>query len=161
VTSPRREAARVVVASDVPPPQRPTYYPQPFAARMTGRLKRRLGEVFGLKNFGINLTRIAPGGISSLRHRHSRQDEFVYVLEGTATLVTDDGEALIGPGECTGFPAGGPAHHLVNRTNADVVYLEVGDRSPGDQVTYPVDDLRAELAADGQWVFLRKSGESY
>jgi uncharacterized cupin superfamily protein len=155
---PKSEASLVIVASEVPPPQRQTNYPEPFASRMAGRVKRRLGDVFNLKNFGVNLTKIAPGGISSLRHSHSKQDEFVYVLAGTATLVTDVGEALIGPGECAGFPAGGPAHHLVNRTNADVVYLEIGDRSPSDQVTYPEDDLQAVLGADGSWVFLRKSG---
>lgn len=161
MTSPRSEAALVVVAAEVPPPQRQTNYPEPFASRVAGRVKRRLGDVFGLRNFGVNLSRIAPGGISSVRHTNSKQDEFVYVLEGTATLVTDAGEALIGPGECTGFPAGGPAHQLVNRTSVDVVYLEIGDRSPGDQATYPNDDLQAVLGADGRWVFLRKSGAPY
>jgi uncharacterized cupin superfamily protein len=154
----KSEPALMVAASEVLPLQRQTNYPEPFASRMAGRVKRRLGDVFDLKNFGVNLTHIAPGGISSLRHSHSKQDEFVYVLAGTATLVTDVGEALVGPGECAGFPAGGPAHHLVNRTNADVVYIEIGDRSPNDQVTYPEDDLRAVLGADGSWVFLRKSG---
>jgi uncharacterized cupin superfamily protein len=125
---------------------------------MAGRVKRRLGDVFELKNFGVNLTKITPGSISSLWHSHSKQDEFVYVLAGTATLVTDVGEALIAPGECAGFPAGGPARHLVNRTNADVVYLEIGDRAPSDQVTYPEDDLQAVSVADGSWVFRRESG---
>jgi uncharacterized cupin superfamily protein len=128
---------------------------------MAGRVKRRLGDVFGLKNFGVNLTRLAPGAISALRHSHSKQDEFVYVLEGTATLVTDDGEALLGPGHCAGFRAGASSHQLVNRTSADVVYLEVGDRSAGDQGSYPYDDLRAELRADGSWAFKHKDGTPY
>ena len=157
--SPRVPVA--VVAAEVAAPQRQTNYPEPFASRMAGRVKRRLGDVFGLKNFGVNLTRLAPGGISALRHSHSKQDEFVYVLEGMATLVTDDGEALLGPGHCAGFRAGGSSHQLVNRTSSDVVYLEVGDRSAGDQGTYPYDDLRAELSPDGSWAFKHKDGTPY
>ena len=150
-----------VIAADVVPAQRQTTYPEPFASRMAGRVKRRLGDVFGLNNFGVNLTRLSPGGISALRHSHSKQDEFVYVLEGTATLVTDDGEVLLGPGHCAGFRAGGSAHQLVNRTSSDVVYLEVGDRSAGDRGNYPVDDLRAALRPDGSWAFTHKDGTPY
>ena len=150
-----------VRASDVAPQARKTNYPEPFASQMNGRVKRRLGDVFGLSNFGVNLTRLAPGGVSALRHAHTKQDEFVYILEGTPTLVTDDGEAVLGPGWCAGFRAGGAAHQLVNRTSADVVYLEAGDRTPGDQGTYPVDDLQAALGADGRWVFTHKDGTPY
>ena len=128
---------------------------------MARREKRQLGDVFGLKNFGVNLTRIAPGGESSLLHRHSRQDEFIYILEGTPTLVTDDGEFALAPGMCAGFPAGGIAHQLVNRSDADVVYLEVGDRTAGDEGSYPNDDIKAELGPDGQWRFSRKDGTPY
>lgn len=128
---------------------------------MAGRVKRRLGDIFGLANFGVNLTRLAPGGISALRHAHSKQDEFVYILEGTPTLVTDDGENLLGPGWCAGFRAGGAAHQLANRSATDVVYLEVGDRAPGDQGMYPVGDLRAALGADGKWAFTHKDGSPY
>lgn len=160
---PNPNAARpvAVMAIDVAPLARQTNYPEPFASRMAGRVKRRLGEAFGLANFGVNLTRLAPGGISALRHAHSKQDEFVYILEGTPTLVTDDGEAVLGPGWCAGFRAGGTAHQLANRSAADVVYLEVGDRSPGDQGTYPVDDLTAALGADGKWAFTHKDGTPY
>jgi len=92
---------------------------------MSQREKRPLGNLFGLKNFGVNLTRLAPGGQSALLHRHSKQDEFVYVLEGEPTLVTDIDEITLSPGMCTGFPAQGVAHQLVNRTDRDVVYLKL------------------------------------
>ena len=150
-----------VLASEIAAPVRRTNYPEPFASRMLGRMKRRLGEVFGLRNFGVNLTHLAPGGISALRHSHSKQDEFIYVLEGTPTLVTDDGETQLAPGWCAGFRAGGAAHQLVNRTAREVVFLEVGDRSAGDQGTYPVDDLKAMIGTDGQWVFTHKDGTPY
>jgi uncharacterized cupin superfamily protein len=161
MANPNPRVPIAVIAAEVAPPQRTTNYPEPFASRMAGRVKRRLGDVFGLKNFGVNLTRIAPGGISALRHSHSKQDEFVYVLEGTATLVTDDGEAALGPGYCAGFRAGGSSHQLVNRTSSDVVFIEVGDRSAGDQGTYPYDDLRAELRPDGSWAFRHRDGTPY
>lgn len=149
-----------VRAADVPPRPRATNYPPPFAARVAGREKRALGDVFGLRNFGVNLTRLEPGAMSALRHAHARQDEFVYVLDGEPTLVTDAGETRLAPGLCAGFPAGsGDAHHLVNRTDRDVWYLEIGDRTPGDAVTYPDDDLAAALI-DGRWRFTRKDGSA-
>src|ERR1041384_3735108 len=119
-----------VVAAEAPPRTKPSNSPEPFASRMAGREKRPLGDLFGLTNFGVNLTRLAPGGESALRHAHSRQDEFVYVLEGNPTLITGAGETPLEPGMCAGFKAGtGDAHHLVNRTRSDVVYIEVGDRT--------------------------------
>ena len=148
-------------AADVAASTRPTIYPEPFAARVAGRVKRRLGDVFGLTNFGVNLTRLAPGSVSALRHAHARQDEFVYILEGTPTLVTDEGESTLGPGWCAGFRAGGAAHQIVNRTTSDVVFLEVGDRTAGDQVSYPDDDLAAVLGADGRWAIAHKDGTPY
>jgi len=129
---------------------------------MAGREKRPLGDLFGLINFGVNLTRLAPGAVSALRHAHSRQDEFIYVLEGHPTLITDAGEERLEPGMCAGFKAGsGNAHHLVNRTHADVLYLEVGDRSSGDSASYPDDDIQAQLAPDGSWRFAHKDGTPY
>lgn len=128
---------------------------------MNGRIKSQLGEYFGLKNFGVNLTRIQPGGQSSLFHRHTKQDEFIIVLEGVATLVTDSGEFEVGPGMCCGFPSGGTAHQLVNRSAADVLYLEVGDRTPGDEATYPRDDIQARMAPEGHWIFTKKDGSSF
>jgi uncharacterized cupin superfamily protein len=128
---------------------------------MAGREKRALGDVFGLANFGVNLTRLAPGAASALRHWHTRQDEFVYILQGHPTLMTDAGATPLAPGMCAGFKAGsGDGHQLVNQTPDDVVYLEVGDRSPGDEGSYPDDDLKA-LMEDGQWKFVHKDGTPY
>src|SRR6478672_10506332 len=105
-----------VLASDAAPRIRPSNYPEPFASRMAGREKRVLGDLFGLSNFGVNLTRLQPGAVSALRHAHTKQDEFVYVLSGAPTLVTDAGETLLSPGMCAGFKAGnGDAHQLHNR----------------------------------------------
>jgi len=101
---------------------------------MAKREKRPLGDLFGLKSFGVNLTRLSPGGESALLHQHSRQDEFVYILQGEPTLITDTGEVSLAPGMCAGFSARGIAHQLVNRTEKDVVYLEIGDRADGDMV---------------------------
>ena len=136
-------------------------YPAEFAGRVAGREKRVLGNPFGLTNFGVNCTTLKPGAESALLHRHKTQDEFVYILEGTATLVTDRGEMELTPGMCAGFPKGGLAHHLVNRSGADVVYLEVGDRSPGDEGSYPADDLKAVQDDAGKWQFLHKDGSPY
>jgi uncharacterized cupin superfamily protein len=146
-----------IVAAEAPPKAKQSGYPPPFAARVAGRWKIPLGDVFGLANFGVNLTRLAPGSMSALRHAHTRQDEFVYILEGNPTLITDAGETALAPGMCAGFRAGsGDAHHLVNRSDKDVVYLEVGDRTPGDGASYPDDDLKVEMDADGKWVFSPK-----
>jgi uncharacterized cupin superfamily protein len=128
---------------------------------MAGREKRPLADLFGLRNFGVNLTRLLPGGESALLHRHSKQDEFVYILEGEPTLVTDTEEISLSPGMCAGFPAQGIAHHLVNRTDKNVVYLEIGDRTPGDEGSYPHDDLKASLNDNGKWVFTHKDGRPY
>ena len=151
-----------IVATEVPLRAKASNYPEPFASRMAGREKRPLGNVFGLSNFGVNLTRLAPGAVSALRHAQSRRDEFIYILTGHPLLVTDDGETSLSPGMCAGFKAGtGNGHHLVNRTAEDVVYLEIGDRSAGNSVSYPDDDIQAVLGKDGQWQFVRKDGAPY
>lgn len=148
-------------AADAPPKAKQSNYPEPFASMVAGRFKRPLGDVFGLKNFGVNLTRLAPGAISALRHAHTVQDEFIYILQGTPTLITDAGETPLSPGMCAGFKSGsGDAHHLVNRSAEEVVYLEIGDRNPGDAASYPDDDLQA-LFESGQWVFKHKDGRPY
>lgn len=150
-----------ILANQVAPRQQPSNYPEPFASRMAGRTKRVLGDAFALSNFGVNLTTLVPGAVSALRHGHSRQDEFVYVLEGHPTLRTDAGDTPLAPGMCAGFRAGsGDAHQLLNLTDAPVVYLEVGDRSAGDVVRYPDDDLAAALV-DGRWRFTHKDGQAY
>jgi uncharacterized cupin superfamily protein len=141
------------------PAKGPSGYPEDLRRKVAGRERQVLGDVFGLVNFGVNLTRLAPGAASALRHAHATQDEFVYILEGTPTLLTDAGETPMAPGMCAGFRAGtGDAHCLVNRSGADVLYLEVGDRSPGDRVVYPDDDLHAEMGSDGRWRYSRKDG---
>ncbi|MCG2584343.1 cupin domain-containing protein [Massilia sp. TS11] len=151
---------RPIAALDIEPVLG-SVYPEPFAARMRGRAKRRLGNVFGLSNFGVNLTVLAPGACSAMRHAHSRQDEFVYILQGQPALETDGGRHRLAPGMCAGFKAGtGNAHRLVNDTEAEVVYLEVGDRSAGDEASYPDDDLKAVLV-DGAWQFFHKDGTPY
>jgi len=150
-----------ILASEAAPRIKPSNYPEPFASRMAGREKRPLGDLFGLSNFGVNLTRLEPGAVSALRHAHTKQDEFIYVLEGTPVLITDEGETPLTPGMCAGFRAGsGNGHQLVNRSPSPVVYLEVGDRSPGDNATYPDDDLAATLI-NGAWLFTHKDGSTY
>lgn len=153
--------AVAVVASEVPVRTLKSNYPEPFAARVAGRHKQQLGEVFGLSVFGVNRTRLEPGAQSALRHWHGKQDEFVYVLEGEAVLVTDEGETRLTPGMCAGFKAGVPnGHHIVNRSQQDFVYLEVGDRTPGGGATYPDDDLAIALV-DGKMKFTHKDGAPY
>src|SRR5215213_1454599 len=156
--SPRRIA---FVASTAPPRTKASTYPEPFFSRMAKREKRPLGDLFGLKNFGVNLTRLAPGGESALLHRHSKQDEFIYVLEGEPTLVTEHEEVQLSLGMCAGFPAQGMAHQLVNKTDRDVVSLEVGDRTAGDEGSYPRDDLKASQGPDGRWMYTHKDGRAY
>lgn len=150
-----------VTALDAPPRVKRSIYPEIFAARMNGREKRPLGDLFGLANFGVNIVSLAPNGMSALRHAHAKQDEFIYVLQGHPTLHTDAGKTRLAPGMCAGFRAGtGDGHCLLNETDSEVLYLEVGDRTPGDTVNYPDADLLA-LLRDGQWVFTHKDGTPY
>ena len=158
-----KDASRPValLAADVPPRAKLSNYPEPFFSRMKGRDKRPLGDLFGLANFGVNLTRLKPGGSSSIRHAHTKQDEFLYILEGRPTLITDAGRTALKAGMCAGFKAGtGDAHQLVNETDEEVVYLEIGDRTDGDAVTYPDDDL-AVVTIDGRRVMAHKDGTPY
>lgn len=150
-----------IVAGEAQPRRKPSNYPKPYASMMAERVKRPLGDLFGLRSFGVNLTTLPPGAVSALHHRHTVQDEFVYVLDGTLTLVHDEGEVELVAGTCAGFPAGGRAHHLVNRSDRPASYLEIGDRQPGDAVDYPRDDLKAILGADGAWRFTRKDGSGF
>ena len=150
-----------ITALDAPPRLKHSNYPEPYASRMTKRIKHPLGDLFGLSNFGVNLVRMAPGGESSLRHAHTRQDEFIYVISGHPTLVTDEGRTQLAPGMCAGFRAGtGNGHCVINESDEEAVYLEVGDRTPGDEAHYPDNDLQARLI-DGQWRFFRKDGTPY
>lgn len=155
------EKPKALQASEIPLRTKPSNYPEPYFSRMNGRQKAQLGDFFGLKNFGVNLTRMAPNSESSIFHYHTKQDEFIYILEGHPTLITENGEIALEPGMCAGFAAGGGAHQLVNRSSAPVVYLEVGDRTPGDEGVYPRDDLKATLSSEGRWVFTHKDGTPY
>ena len=150
-----------VEATQVAPRTKPSIYPEPFASRMAGREKRALGDVFGLSNFGVNLTKLLPGAVSALRHAHSRQEEFIYILQGNPVLITDAGETQLAPGMCSGIKADtGNGQQLLNRSNEEVTYLEIGDRSAGDSVIYPDDDLQAVLV-DGEGQFAHKDGSPY
>jgi uncharacterized cupin superfamily protein len=150
-----------IIAAQAPLRTKRSNYPEPFASRMAGRDKRPLGDLFGLSNFGVNLTRLAPQASSALRHAHTKQDEFVYILQGSPTLYTDEGATALSAGMCAGFKAGtGNGHRLVNETAEDVVYLEMGDRMLGDEASYPDDDLKA-LVVNEQWEYLHKDGTPY
>lgn len=137
-----------------------TNYPGVFAGRVAGRVKRPLGDLFGLTSFGVNLTTLPPGSQSALKHRHLVQDEFVFVLSGELVLAHDEGETVLTAGMCAGFPHGGMSHHLINRSDGPATYLEIGDRLPGDGAEYPDDDLQAVRTEEG-WRFTHKSGEPY
>jgi uncharacterized cupin superfamily protein len=141
------------------PKRRGAGYPPPFEAPCAQRIRQRLGDAGGLTEVGVNLMRLSPGGWSSQRHWHSHEDEFVYLLEGELTLVEDGGETTLRAGDCAAFPKGtGNGHHLVNRSDADAVYLEVGTRAPED-VTICADIDMMSTNADGR--FTRKDGTPY
>ena len=151
-----------LAALDVPVPNRKTIYPEPFAKLVEGRIKHRLGDHFGLTNFGVNLTELAPGAMSALLHHHTMQDEFVFIVSGTPTLVLDDKEYLLHPGDCCGFKAGtGVGHQLVNRSSHPAQYLEIGDRTTGDYAEYPRDDLKFTQTEGGAWILTHKDGSPY
>ena len=150
-----------ILASEAPARGKPSNYPEPFSSRMSGRQKHPLGDLFGLTNFGVNLTHLAPNAVSALRHAHTKQDEFIYILQGHPTLHTDEGRTQMSPGMCAGFKAGtGNGHRLINETAEEVIYLEVGDRTPGDEGSYPDDDLKAILVGR-TWKFVHKNGTPY
>lgn len=151
---------RPILAAQVPARTKRSNYPAVFAAKMLGRTKQPLGDFFDLHNFGVNLTELQPGARSSLSHYHTKQDEFIYVLEGQVTLILDETEYQLHAGMCCGFPAMGAAHSLVNKGDKLVRYLEIGDRTEGDEGVYPHDDLMAHRE-DNTWIFTHKDGSSY
>jgi uncharacterized cupin superfamily protein len=138
-----------------------TFYPAQFQAECRGRHKQALGDVAGLTQFGVNITRISPGAASALRHWHEQEDEFIYMLEGELVLVENDGEVVLKPGDAAGFKAGsGNAHRLINRGSRDAVYFEVGTRAKSERVYYPDVDLVMEHDEKGRR-YLHRSGEPY
>jgi len=127
-----------------------TSYPAPFADVVKGRQKQVLGDLFGLTQYGVIQVTLLPGAQSALRHWHSQEDEFVYLLSGALSMIDDAGETVLGPGQCIGFQGGSRnAHHLVNRGTIPAVFLVVGSRIPGDNAFYPDDDLMWVETADG------------
>ena len=136
-------------------------YPEPFRTRMGERAKRRLGDACGLTRLGVNLATLGPGGQSALRHWHTQDDEFVYVLSGEVVLVTSAGEQALTPGMCAGYPAGNKdGHHFINRSAAPATYLEIGNRIEGDNALYPDDDLM--WGEDEQGIIaMHKDGRRY
>jgi uncharacterized cupin superfamily protein len=151
---PKVDIAKVPVRSG-------TFYPAEFQAECTGRHKQALGDVIGLTQFGVNITRISPGAASSLRHYHEQEDEFIYVLEGELVLIENDGEFVLKAGDAAGFKANsGNAHRLVNRSDKDAVYFEVGTRAVDERVHYPDVDLMLERNGMTRR-YLHKSGEPY
>jgi uncharacterized cupin superfamily protein len=137
-----------------------TAYPPPFDTPCLERMRRRLGDAAKLTQFGVNLTRLAPGTWSSQRHWHTGEDEFIYIVSGEAVLVTDAGEEVLRAGDCCGFKAGvADGHHLQNRSNQDVMVLEVGTRRPDeDEACYPDIDLHA---AKGRAGYFHRDGKPY
>ena len=136
-------------------------YPAAFREPCRTRIKRALGDALGLSNFGVNLVTLPPGAWSAQRHWHSHEDEFVYVVDGELTLITDGGEQALTAGQAAGFPAGkADGHHLVNKGSAPATYLEIGDRRGDDAVTYPDVDLHLPSTPEGR-VFTNKKGEPY
>ena len=154
-------ATKVFKPTDLPE-SNSSGYPTPFRDGQRKRWNRRLGDYGGLKNYGVNFVRVEPGGQSSARHAHTKQDEFVYIIEGEFVLVTDAGRETVGPGTCIAFPAGtGDGHHFLNVTDKDAAFLVVGDRTPGDEVTYPDIDLELKAGRDGVKTFRHKDGTPY
>lgn len=139
-----------------------TTYPEPFRSSVTGRSRQRVGHAARLKNFGVNLTTLQPGSQSALRHWHTAQDEFIYIVEGELVLITDAGEQILRSGDMAGFAAGVEnGHHLVNRSQRSASYLEIGDRTQPDSANYPDQDLVCtQTSADGNQ-FAHKDGQPY
>jgi uncharacterized cupin superfamily protein len=137
-------------------------YPEVFRSRVLPREKRALGDALGLTCFGVNLTTLFPGAESSLRHRHSHEDELVFVLEGEVVLCTESGEQRLTAGMCAGFAGGsGVFHHLVNRSDRPARYLEIGNRDAADTVEYADVDLACRKDSSGRWVFTHRDGSAY
>ena len=141
------------------PRRKGSNYPPPFDAPCAARTRQRLGDAGGLRDFGVNLMTLPPGGWSSQRHWHTHEDELVYVLEGEVTLVEDGGETVLRAGECAAFPKNtGNGHHLINRSSTMAVYLEVGSRDPQDVTMYSEIDMMSPNT-DGRYV--HKDGTPY
>lgn len=150
-----------VIDPDKVPLKTGSIYPAPYAEMVAGRSSLRLGQAGGLTQFGVNIVILAPGAMSSLRHWHRAEDEFVMVLEGTCTLVDDAGKHEMGPGDCAAFPAGEEnGHHFINETGAEARFLVVGTKAEHEVATYSDIDLRVEIEG-GTATFTLKDGTPY
>jgi uncharacterized cupin superfamily protein len=137
-------------------------YPEPYRSRMGERAKRRLAAACGLTKVGVNLVTLGPGGQSALRHWHTLEEEFVYVLEGEVVLVTNAGEQTLTAGMCAGYPAGGrDGHHFINRSSRPAKYLEIGTNVPGDIAFYPDDDVMLIQTEDTDYAYVHKDGRKF
>ncbi|HZP11719.1 MAG TPA: cupin domain-containing protein [Nevskiaceae bacterium] len=147
------------------PELRSTLYPEPLKRRVAGRVKKKLGDACGLTQYGVNLVTLEPGSESALRHWHTHEEEFVYVLEGEVMLITNAGEQTLRAGDCAGYPAGtADGHHLVNRSGKPARYLEIGTRNDDDVSTYPDDDLQwlhGEVDGKQSLIPAHKNGNRY
>ena len=167
LTAPAKRGLRMdylkdcILAADAATRTKASNYPEPFASRMAGPEKKPLGDLFGLSQFGVNLTTLRSGAVSALHHQHSRQDEWVYVLNGEVTLHVGSDSYLMHAGMCAGFRAGGQPHHIQNSSSSDATIIEVGSRAEGDEVSYATEDLVAAMNPAGQWVFEHKDGRPY
>jgi uncharacterized cupin superfamily protein len=138
-----------------------TGYPPPYDRVVVGRERKRLGNAAGLDQFGVNLTTLKPGAASALRHWHAQEDELVFILEGEVVLIESGGETVLKPGDAAGFKANsGDGHHLVNRSQREVVYLEIGTRSKHERVEYPEADLMVIRDEKGMR-YTHKDGKPY
>lgn len=136
-------------------------YPSPYAEMVAGRSSVRLGDAGGLTQFGVNLVTLQPGAMSSLRHWHMAEDEFVMVTEGECVMVQDEGETLMGPGDCAAFPAGSTnGHHFLNRSDRVARFLVIGSKAPREVATYSDVDLKVEMEG-GKARFTYKDGSDW
>jgi uncharacterized cupin superfamily protein len=146
-----------IEVSNVPSEAR-SGYPPPYDRIVAGRSRKRLGNAAGLDQFGVSLTTLKPGASSALRHWHELEDEFVYLVEGELTLIENEAETLLRPGDAAGFKAGvANGHHLVNRSERDAVYLEIGSRRAGEVAHYSDVDLAVSKTEAG-YRYTRKDG---
>jgi len=142
-------------------PRTGSIYPSPYAEMMAGRSSLRLGDAGGLTQFGVNLVILEPGALSSLRHWHLNEDEFVMVTEGECILVQDAGETVMRPGDCAAFPAGSTdGHHFLNRTDKVAKFLVVGTRAKAETATYSDVDLMVQIEG-GKARFTYKDGSDW
>lgn len=148
-------------ALEVPPRTAASVYPEVFAKKVEGRVKRALGDYFSIQKFGVNLTELPPGVCSALFHKHSLQEEMIYILKGNPTLYVGNEKFVLEPGMCAGFTPNGEAHQLINESNENVLYLEIGDRVIGDEGIYPKDDLVAKMGDNKKWIITKKDGTPY